>query len=134
MKLKVVGFLALVLSINAFAENGLVVHFTIKKTAGSEVTSYTNGALVRLTEASTLTFPGQYEMRLESRALSNNEENLVVTIKDLSSGKPVYAGSGAATVKVGKSVTLPFHQLAQSNASYEVFLDTSYGQLPKSAH
>jgi len=134
MKLKAIWLLALIFCTSAFAENGLVVHFTVKKTVGNDVRTFTDGVLVRLTESSTLTFPGQYEMHLESRAVSNGDENLVVTLKDLSSGEPVYAGSGATTLKVGKSATVPFHQLAQAKASYEVFLDTSYGQLPQATH
>ena len=133
MKFKAIGFLALAFCTFAYAENGLVVHFTIKKTVGSEVSTYTNGVLMRLTEASTLTFPGQYEMRLESHATTEGKENLVVTLKDISSGKPVYAGSGATTLQVGKSATVPFHQLAQAKAGYEIFMDTSYGQLPQAA-
>lgn len=135
MKLKAIAFLALVF-VCAFAqaEDGLVVHFTISKTAGNSVTTYTNGVLMRLTEASTFTFPGQYQILLEARAAGDGAENLVVTVKDLSSGKAVYAGSGAANVQVGRSATIPFHQLARASANYKVFVDTSYGQLPKSAN
>ena len=135
MKFKAIVFLVLALvSISAQANDGLVVHFTITKTAGNKVTTYTNGVLVRLTEVSTFTFPGQYQVLLETRAVGDGAENLVVTVKDLSSGKSVYAGSGAANVQVGKSATIPFHQLAQAGANYKVFVDTSYGQLPKSAN
>ncbi len=119
---------------SAFAEDGLVVHFTIKKTAGDETKTYTNTVLMRLSEASTFTFPGMYEMRLDSRAMQGDQENLVIAIKDISSGKPVYAGDGATTLKVGASTTIPLHQLQNAQARYEVFLDTSYGQLPKSVH
>jgi hypothetical protein len=134
VKLKAIGFSALAFCAIAHADDGLVVHFTIKKTAGTQVNSYTNGVLIRLTEASDITFPGQYEMHLESRDMGNGEVNLVVTLKDLTSGKPVYAGSGAATVKVGAFANVSFHQLQQASAKYEVFLDTSYGELPQPSH
>lgn len=135
MKLKAIAFLALAfVSASAQAKGGLVVHFTITKTDGNSVTTYTNGVLMRLTEASTFTFPGQYQVLLEARAAGDGAENLIVTVKDLSSGKPVYAGSGAAKVQVGKSATIPFHQLARASASYKVFVDTSYGRLPESAN
>jgi hypothetical protein len=135
VKLKAVVFLVLVLvCASAQANDGLVVHFTITKTAGNSVTTYTNGVLIPLTQASTFTFPGQYEVLLEARAVGDGAENLVVTVKDLSGGKPVYAGSGAVNIQVGKSATIPFHQLAQASTSYKVLVDTSYGQLPKSAN
>jgi len=118
----------------ASAEDGLVVHFTIKKSEADKTSTYSNAVLMRLTETSELTFPNQYGVRLESRAVDEGRVNLVVTLKDLSRDKPVYAGSGAATVAVGKSTTVPFHQLQNTQVRYEVSLDTSYGQLPKSAH
>jgi hypothetical protein len=73
-------------------------------------------------------------MHLVSHDMGKGEVNLVVTLKDLSSGKPVYAGSGAATVKVGALANVPFYQLQQASAKYEVSLDTSYGQLPQPSH
>ena len=65
--------------------------------------------VMRLTEAATFTFPNQYQVLLEARAAGDGAENLMVTVKDLSSGKPIYAGSGAANVQVGKSATISFH-------------------------
>lgn len=135
MRRKSIAFLGLALvCASAQAEDGLVVHFTIVKTAGGAVTTYTNGALMRLTESSAFTFPGQYQVLLEARAAGGGVEDLVVTVKDLSSGKPVYAGSGAASVQVGKSATIPFHQLAHAAARYKVVVDTSYGRLPTVAN
>src|SRR5690606_15266180 len=115
---------------SAHAEDGLVVHFTIKETEGSRTTTYSNGVLMRLTEASTMVFSDQYELSLESQHIGGEDVNLVVTLKDLSSGKPTYAGSGAETVTIGKSATIRLHELPQATIRYEVFLDTSYGQLP----
>ena len=110
MKLKTIVFLVLALvCVSAQANDGLVMHFTITKTAGNSVTTYTNGVLMRLTEAATFTFPNQYQVLLEARAAGDGAENLMVTVKDLSSGKPIYAGSGAANVQVGKSATISFH-------------------------
>jgi hypothetical protein len=131
---RAVALLGLLFCASAFAENGLAVHFTIKKSAGNETSTYTNGLLMRLTEASTMTFPEQYEMRIESRAVNDGKVDLVVTLKDLSSGKSVYAGSGATTLKVGASQTVSLHQLQSAQASYEIFMDTAYGKLPESAH
>ncbi|MBN8727847.1 MAG: hypothetical protein J0H15_09110 [Xanthomonadales bacterium] len=114
MKPKAIAFLALAfVCASAQAKDGLVVHFTITKTAGNNVSTYTNGVLMGLTETSTFTFPGQYQVLVEARAAGDGAENLVVTVKDLSSGKPVYAGSGAANVQVGKSTTIPFYQLGK---------------------
>src|ERR1700759_537301 len=91
------------------AEDGLVVHFTIRKASGAENSTYANGVLKRLTEAWTFTFPGQYELRLDAKALEAGKENIVVTLKDLSGAKPVYAGSGSATLQIGESQTVAFH-------------------------
>jgi len=134
MPFKKYCLLALLYSAVSNAEDGLVVHFTIKKTQGSDVSSFTNGVLIKLTEGSTITFAGQYEMHLEALAMPNRDENLVITLKDLSTGIPVYAGAGATTVQIGKSATLQLHQLPQAAARYEVYIDTSYGQLPSPAH
>ena len=134
MKAFAVALAGVLLCAPVFAEDGLVVHFTIKKTFGTETKTYTNTVLMRLSEVSTFTFPGLYEMRLDSRATHEGEENLVIALKDVSSGKPVYAGSGAATLRVGEHVTVPLHQLHNAEARYQVFLDTSYGQLPNSVH
>ncbi|NQD37615.1 hypothetical protein HPT27_11315 [Permianibacter sp. IMCC34836] len=134
MKLKATVAFCLTLISSAFAEEGLVVHLTIKKSAGERASTYTNGVLMRQTEAVTMTFPNEYEMRLESEAIGKDEVNIVVTLKDITSDKPIYAGSGAVTLKVGSSATVPFHQLEAASASYEIFLDTSYGQLPETAN
>ncbi|HTQ99938.1 MAG TPA: hypothetical protein VMH83_08105 [Candidatus Acidoferrum sp.] len=134
MKAKILAISGLVLATTSFAEDGLVVHFTIKKTVEGKVNTYSNGVLLRLTEASTITSPQGYEMRLESKAVDGDAVNLVVTLKDLSSNKPIYAGSGAVKLKVATSATVPLHQLEQAQSAYEVFLDTSYGQLPTPAH
>ncbi len=133
MKAGKIVLLGMFFCTTAAAEDGLVVHFTIKKTAPHTVNTYANGVLLRLTENSTQSFPGQHEVRLESRAIGNGEVNLVVTLKDLSGRLPLYAGSGAAMLKVGSSVDIPLHQLAGAANRYEVAVDTSYGPLPQTA-
>jgi hypothetical protein len=130
MFLKTPRMMILLFCVTAHAEEGLVVHFTIKKSAGNAVSTYTNGILQRLSESTTTTF-GEYEMRTESHVVGKDQENIVVTLKDLSSGKPIYVGSGAVTLQVGKSETIALHQLAESKFKYELFVDTSYGALPK---
>jgi hypothetical protein len=131
--MKTILLAAALLSSAAFAEDGLVVHFTIKKTAGNTTTTYTNGVLMRTTESSTFTFPGQYGLRLESRAMGKGEVNLVATLDDLSSGKPMYAGSNAITLKIGASANVALHQIDAAETKYEILLDTAYGQLPQAA-
>lgn len=110
--------------------DGLVVHFTITKTMGSATNTYSNGVLMRLTESTTQIFPGQYEMRLESRQIADETVSLMVTLKDLSDGKPRYAGSNAVELKVGQAANLVLHELPTTHAHYEILLDTSYGELP----
>ncbi len=127
---KKIAILGLLFCGLAYAEDGLVVHFTVKKLAGNETSTVSNGVLMRLTETTTQTFPGQYEMRLDSKAGKDGEINLMVVLKDLSSGKPIYAGSAGTTLKVGGSQTLSFHQLSSSAVTYDVFVDTAYGKLP----
>ena len=70
MKTLAVALVGVLLCAPAIAEDGLVVHFTIQKTSGTETKTYTNTVLMRLSEASTFTFPGMYEMRLDSRAMN----------------------------------------------------------------
>lgn len=130
MKRIAMALSCLLLCGSAVSEEGLVVRFTIKKTAVELTKTYTSGVLVRMGEAASLTIPNEYEMRLESSPEGNDQVNLVISLKDLSSGRPVYAGSGATTLKVGDSTTLALHQLAQAPWKYAVFLDTAYGQLP----
>ena len=132
MRATAIAFVLLFASASAFAKQGLVVHFTIKKILANKTTTYTNGVLMKLTESSSFTFPGLYEMRLESRALAKDKENIVVTLKDISSGKPIYAGSNVATVKIGDMKTISLHELHGTQTQYEVTLDTSYGELPNS--
>lgn len=131
--MKIVAILGLLFCGSAFGAEGLVVHFTVKQSDVNVTSTYANGLLMRLTEVSTQTFPGLYEMHVDSRTLNDGEVKLVVTLKDLSSGKPAYAGSAGTTLKVGASQTLSFHQLAEAKERYEVYVDTSYGQLPESA-
>jgi hypothetical protein len=85
---------------------------------------------MQMQETVNLTIPNLYELRLESRPEGSDQINLVVILKDVSSGRRVFAGSGAATLKVGQSTILELHQLAQAPAKFEVWLDTAYGQLP----
>jgi hypothetical protein len=132
--MKIIAMLGLLFCGSAFGAEGLVVHFSVKKSDANVTSTYANGLLMRLTEVSTQTFPGLYEMRVDARALNDGEVKLVLTLKDLSSGKPVYAGSAGTTLKVGASQTLSFHQLADAKVRYEVFVDTSYAQLPESAN
>jgi hypothetical protein len=120
----------LLLGGTAASEEGLVVRFTIKKTAGEVTKTYTSGVLVQMREAASLSIPNEYDMRLESRPGGSDQVNLIISLKDLSSGRPVYAGSGVTTLKVGESTTLEIQQLEQAPAKYEAFLDTAYGQLP----
>lgn len=125
--------LGLLASTTALAEDGLAIHFTIKKTVGSSVSTYSDGVLMRTTEASSFEFPKRYALTLESRATDHNEVNIVATLKDLSSGKAVYAGSNAVSLKVGASANLRLHQVDQALAKYEIRFDTAYAPLPAAA-
>lgn len=118
------------LSSAAVAEDGLVVHFTITKATGNQLSTYSNGVLMRLTAVSTMTFPGLYDLTLESRAVEKDRVNLIVTLNDRSTGKPIYAGSGAATLQVGTATTIAIHSLAHAQSEYAVRLSTAYGPLP----
>lgn len=114
----------------AFAQDGLAVHFIVSKFSAEKQSSYANGVLMRQTDEATLKFPAQYEMRIESREIEDGTVNLMVTLKDLSAGKPIYAGSGAAKLKIGESRLIPLDATESQVARYTIFVDTAYGKLP----
>jgi len=114
----------------AFAQDGIVVHFIVSKFSTEKSSTYANGVLMRQTDEATLTFPTQYEVRIESRELEKGTVNLMLTLKDLSTGKPIYAGSRATKLKIGESRLISLDATESQVTRYKVFVDTAYGKLP----
>lgn len=123
-------FLVVMFCMPAFAQDGMVIHFIVSKTSANKQSTYANGVLMQKTGAATLTFPTQYEMRIESREIGDGAVNLMITLKDLSIGKPIYAGSGATKLNIGESRVIPLDATESQAARYKIFVDTAYGKLP----
>lgn len=116
----------------ALADDGLVIHFTVSKFTAEKKSTYSNGVLMRKTEVTSMIFPNQYEIRIDSKEISSGEVNLMMILKDVSKGMPVYAGSGASQMKIGESKQILLDSIPGAEVHYEIYVDTSYGQLPTS--
>jgi hypothetical protein len=113
----------------AIAKDGLVAQLTFNKSAeGSNRTqSYQNAVLVNFNDTHTFDFHSFYSVKITTRTEDFEHINLVLTFKDLSSGKPFYIGAKELDIVVGGSKNLSF-QL--DNTNYKVNIDTSYRKLP----
>ncbi|MDJ0656140.1 MAG: hypothetical protein QNJ40_18400 [Xanthomonadales bacterium] len=111
----------------AFAEDGLVVRFTVEKTEENAMRSYSNGVLMKFNETVRLDFENQYQIKVQSLAKDKGIVHLTVTVKDQTSGKPYYVGVASVEIEIGQEKTV---ELKQGMPSYAITLDTAYGVLP----
>jgi hypothetical protein len=125
----VVVVLAL-LSSAAFAEDGLVVQYTVvERDTESRVTqSYTNAVLMRFDEEVSTPLNDYCVIRIRSKMDGHSKVNLLVTLKDVFEGKPYYVGAQPVNIEIGGSAKF---ELRKYGKEYEVSLDTSYGKLPE---
>ena len=124
------SFLVLV----AKAEDGLVTQFNITKiTQVSENSAtrqiYNNAVLVNFNDVHSFDFKDQYVFKITTRTDDFKEVNVVINLKDISTGKPYYVGGKAIDLIVGDSTKFKLKP-SNTNLTYNVELDTSYGVLP----
>lgn len=119
----------IVVSSTAVAEDGLVVQLTISKESldGAEKSRYIDAVLLSYPGTSTIELSGLYEVKFQIDDSEAEELDLVFTLKDVSSGKPYYVGAESLSFKVGESSSVKF---GRNGKTYDIVLDTSYGELP----
>lgn len=116
----------------AFAEDGLVVQFTISERAADSdsLHTYTNAILMRFDEEASFQLDGRYVLKIRSHRDGPNTLDLLLTLKDVIDGKPYYVGARPVSLDIGDAAELEF----ESNGRvYGLSLDTSYGRLPPEA-
>lgn len=113
-----------------FAEEGLVVQFTITEVPNSsnEKRTYTNAILMRLDEEVSFDFNDLYVLKIRSRPEQDDSVNLLISLKDIIDNKPYYVGADSVTVAIGDKASI---ELAKYDTSYAISLDTSYGTIPQ---
>ncbi|MGJ8694612.1 MAG: hypothetical protein ACSHW0_19315 [Thalassotalea sp.] len=122
------------LSLNAVAEDGLVTQFVITKTIKISEESetrkiYNSAVLVNFNEVNTIDFKDQYTFKITTRSDDFKKVNVLINLKDISTGKPYYVGGHAMDLTVGDSTSFKLNP-SNTNITYSVELDTSYGKLP----
>ena len=122
------------LSLNVIAEDGLVTQFVITKTIKISEESetrqiYNNAVLVNFNDVHSIDFKGQYTFKITTRTDDFKKVNVLINLKDISTGKPYYVGGHAMDLTVGDSTSFELN-LNNTNTTYSVELDTSYGKLP----
>ncbi|MGJ8694626.1 MAG: hypothetical protein ACSHW0_19385 [Thalassotalea sp.] len=122
------------LSLNAVAEDGLVTQFVITKTIKISEESetrkiYNSAVLVNFNEVNTIDFKDQYTFKITTRSDDFKKVNVLINLKDISTGKPYYVGGHAMDLTVGDSTSFKLTP-SNTNITYSVELDTSYGKLP----
>ena len=120
------------LSLNAIAEDGLVTQFVITKTVKISEESetrqtYNNAVLVNFNDVHSIDFKDQYTFKITTRTDDFKKVNVLINLKDISTGKPYYIGGHATDLTVGDSTSFKF---SNNKTTYSVELDTSYGKLP----
>ncbi len=122
-------FLMLLVPSFVKSEDGLVVQFTIEEQADGSNTqqTYTNALLMTLNETHSFDFENLYTIKFKSRTENRKSVNLVVSIKDLSEGKPYYIGAKSLNIEIGSASSFV---LNRNKTSYKIDIDTSYGKLP----
>ena len=120
------------ISLGIEAKDGLVTQFTITKTNKiSEETetrqSYNRAVLVEFNETNSFDFKDLYTFKITTRTDNFKDVNLLITLKDLSSGKPYFIGVQSTDLTVGDAESFKFER---SGVIYNVDIDTSYGKLP----
>jgi len=114
----------------SFAEDGLVVQFTITEVPNSsnEKRTYTNAILMKLDEEVSFDLNDLYVLKIRSRPEQDDSVNLLISLKDIIDDKPYYVGADAVTVAIGDKANI---ELAKYDTSYAISLDTSYGTIPQ---
>jgi hypothetical protein len=117
------------LALNATAEDGLVTQFVITKTidGSNERQSYNNAVLVNFNDVHSFDFKDLYTLKITTRTDDFKKVNVLINLKDISTGKPYYVGGHATDLTVGDSTSF---KLSNNKTTYSVELDTSYGKLP----
>ena len=87
---------------NSFADDGLVIQFTISEEVegSNERKSYTNAVLMKFDEEVSFEFDGLYVLKFRSRPNGQETVDLLVSLKDVINGKPYYVGAKAVTLKI----------------------------------
>ena len=121
----------MMISSASFAEDGLVVQFTITETPNSsnQKYTYTNAVLMKFDEEVSFDFADSYVLKIRSRTEQGNSVNLLISLKDIIDSKSYYVGADAVTVAVGEKANIEF---TRYDTAYEVLIDTSYGTIPRS--
>ncbi len=112
-----------------FAEDGLVVQFTIEEASddGQERASYTDAILMPFAGEHRFEVRDLYVIKFKSSLIEGRLISLVTTLKDIDDGKPYYVGAEAVDLKVGDSKAM---SMENNGSSYTIKVDTSYGKLP----
>ena len=114
------------------AKDGLVTQFTITKiikiSAESETRQiYNRAVLVDFNETNSFDFKDLYTFKITTRTDNFKDVNVLISLKDLSSGKPYFIGVQSTDLTVGDAKSFKFEH---SSVIYNVDIDTSYGKLP----
>ena len=125
-----IGLILLIFSINIAAEDGVVIQFTIEATSytGLDRSKYTNAVLQKLNETAEYELHNLYKVKVASTNLDKKNVNLVITLQDLSDGKPYYVGAKSLDLTIGSSRT---YEHENNGSHYKINVDTSYGKLPQ---
>lgn len=112
-----------------FAEDGLVVQFTIDEVSGDgrERVSYTDALLMTFGKEHTFDVRDLYVIKFKPERIDTGKITLVTTLKDIDNGKPYYVGAAVVELEVGKAAAM---SMERDGSSYNVKVDTSYGKLP----
>jgi hypothetical protein len=125
----IIAIIFSVFSLSASAEDGLITQFVITKVVDGSNTkhSYNNAVLVNFNDVHSFDFKGLYSLKLTTRTEDFKKVNVLINLKDLSTGKPYYVGGRATDLTVGDSTNFNFNR---DGITYTVDIDTSYGKLP----
>lgn len=122
--------LLILCTLQAIAEEGLVVRFAVEKTENNSKQSYTNAVLMKFNETVRFDFEKQYQIKIQSWLKAEGLVDLTVTVKDQTSGKPYYVGVATAVINVGDEKTII---IKEGVPQYAITLDTAYRELPQQA-
>jgi hypothetical protein len=125
----IIAIIFSVFALSASAEDGLVTQFVITKVVEGSNTqqSYNNAVLVNFNDVHSFDFNGLYSLKLTTRTEDFKKVNVLINLKDLSTGKPYYIGGHATDLTVGDSTSF---KLNRDGSTYTVDIDTSFGKLP----
>jgi hypothetical protein len=125
----IIAIIFSVFALSASAEDGLVTQFVITKVVEGSNTqqSYNNAVLVNFNDVHSFDFNGLYSLKLTTRTEDFKKVNVLINLKDLSTGKPYYIGGHATDLTVGDSTSL---KLNRDGRTYTVDIDTSFGKVP----